>query len=48
MALPTPRILIRRHKIKIRQLAVLDDDLVISTWASNVRRSTTTHQYLIK
>lgn len=37
-----------RHQIQYLQPAVLNDDLVISTWASNVRRSTATRHYLIQ
>jgi acyl-CoA thioester hydrolase len=41
-------ILIRRHQIQYRQPAILNDDLVISTWVSNVRRSTASRHYLIQ
>ncbi len=41
-------ILIRRHQIQYRQPAILDDELVLSTWVSNVRRSTATRHYLIQ
>lgn len=40
-------IFIRQHQIQYRQPAFLDDELVISTWVSNVRRSTTTRHYEI-
>jgi len=40
-------ILIRRHQILYRQPAILDDNLVLSTWVSNVRRSTATRHYSI-
>ncbi len=41
-------IFIRRHQIQYRQPAVLDDILVITTWVSNVRRSTATRHYVIQ
>lgn len=41
-------ILIRRHQIQYRQPSMLNDELVISTWASNFRRSTATRHYHIK
>jgi acyl-CoA thioester hydrolase len=41
-------IFIRRHQIQYLQPAVLGDELIISTWASNVRRSTATRHYLIQ
>jgi len=41
-------ILIRRHQIQYRQQALLNDELVLSTWVSNVRRSTAIRHYLIK
>lgn len=41
-------IFIRRHQIQYRQPAVLDDELVLSTWASNVRRSTAIRHYVIQ
>jgi acyl-CoA thioester hydrolase len=40
-------ILIRRHQIQYLRPAVLDDDLVISTWVSGVRRSTAVRHYTI-
>jgi len=40
-------IFIRQHQIQYRQPAFLDDELVISTWVSNVRRSTATRHYVI-
>jgi acyl-CoA thioester hydrolase len=40
-------ILIRRHQIQYLRPAVLDDELVLSTWASNVRRSTAVRHYTI-
>jgi acyl-CoA thioester hydrolase len=40
-------ILIRRHQIQYKQPALLNDDLVITTWISNVRRSTATRHYHI-
>ena len=39
---------IRRYQILYRQPAILNDDLVLSTWASNVRRSTATRHYSIQ
>jgi acyl-CoA thioester hydrolase len=41
-------IFIRQHQIQYRQPAFLGDELVISTWASNVRRSTATRHYVIQ
>lgn len=41
-------IFIRRHQIQYLQPALLGDELVISTWASSVRRSTATRHYLIQ
>jgi acyl-CoA thioester hydrolase len=41
-------IFIRRHQIKYQQPAVLGDKLIISTWASNLRRSSATRHYLIQ
>ena len=41
-------ILIRRHQIQYRQPAKLNDNLAISTWVSNVRRSTATRHYSIR
>jgi acyl-CoA thioester hydrolase len=41
-------IFVRRHQIQYLQPAVLGDDLLISTWVSNVRRSTATRHYLIQ
>jgi acyl-CoA thioester hydrolase len=41
-------IFIRRHQIQYRQPALLGDELVISTWVSNVRRSTATRHYVIR
>ena len=41
-------IFIRRHQIQYLQPAVLGDELIISTWASNVHRSTATRHYLIQ
>jgi acyl-CoA thioester hydrolase len=40
-------ILIRRHQIQYLQPAFLDDELVISTWVSDVRRSTAVRHYTI-
>jgi acyl-CoA thioester hydrolase len=40
-------IFIRQHQVQYRQPAFLDDELVISTWVSNVRRSTATRHYVI-
>ncbi|HLE14561.1 MAG TPA: thioesterase family protein [Anaerolineales bacterium] len=40
-------ILIRRHQIQYLRPAVLDDELVISTWVSDVRRSTAVRHYTI-
>lgn len=41
-------ILARSHHIEYRQPAFLDDILEISTWVSNVRRSTGTRHYVIR
>jgi acyl-CoA thioester hydrolase len=41
-------IFIRQHQIQYLQPAILGDKLTISTWASNVRRSTATRHYLIQ
>jgi acyl-CoA thioester hydrolase len=41
-------ILIRRHQIQYRQPAFLNDELVISTWVSDVRRSNATRHYVIQ
>jgi acyl-CoA thioester hydrolase len=41
-------IFIRRHQVQYLQPAVLGDDLIVSTWASNVRRSTATRHYVIE
>jgi acyl-CoA thioester hydrolase len=41
-------IFIRRNQIKYYKPAILGDDLFISTWASNVRRSTAIRHYLIR
>ena len=41
-------IFIRRNQIQYQQPALLDDELVLSTWASNVRRSTATRHYVIQ
>lgn len=41
-------IFIRRHQVQYLQPALLGDELVISTWASSVRRSTATRHYLIQ
>jgi len=41
-------ILIRRHQIQYRQPAKLNNNLAISTWISNVRRSTATRHYSIR
>lgn len=40
-------ILVRRHNIQYRHPAILNDELSISTWASNLRRSTAIRHYLI-
>jgi acyl-CoA thioester hydrolase len=40
-------IFIRKQQIRYRQPALMDDELEISTWASNVRRSTATRHYTI-
>jgi acyl-CoA thioester hydrolase len=40
-------ILIRGHQIQYLRPAVLDDELVISTWVSEVRRSTAVRHYTI-
>lgn len=41
-------ILIRRHQIQYHQPARFNDDLKITTWASNIRRSTATRHYKIE
>jgi acyl-CoA thioester hydrolase len=41
-------ILLRRHQIQYIQPAVLDDEIEIATWASDVRRSTATRHYTIR
>jgi acyl-CoA thioester hydrolase len=41
-------ILLRRHQIQYRQPALVDDELILSTWASNVKRSTATRHYTIQ
>jgi acyl-CoA thioester hydrolase len=41
-------ILFRRHHFLYLKVARLNDRLLISTWASNVRRSTATRHYLIR
>ncbi len=41
-------VLIRRHQILYKQPARLNDELVITTWISNVHRSTATRHYHIK
>lgn len=41
-------VLIRRHQILYKQPALLGDNLVITTWFSNLRRSTVTRHYHIK
>jgi acyl-CoA thioester hydrolase len=41
-------ILIRKHQIQYRQPAILDDELILSTWVSNVRRSQATRHYIIQ
>jgi acyl-CoA thioester hydrolase len=41
-------ILLRRCQIQYIEPALLDDELVISTWASGVRRSTATRHYTIQ
>ena len=41
-------ILIRKHQIQYRRPAFLDDEIIISTWVSNVRRSTATRHYIIR
>jgi acyl-CoA thioester hydrolase len=41
-------ILIRKHQIQYRQPAILDDDLVLSTWVSDVHHSNATRHYLIQ
>ena len=40
-------LLIRRHQIEYLSQAKLDDELLIQTWASDVRRSTATRHYQI-
>jgi len=41
-------IVIRKHQIQYRQPAMLEDELVISTWVSNVRSSQATRHYVIQ
>ena len=41
-------IVIKRHQIEYRQPAVLDDELEISTWLSEVRRASATRHYQIR
>jgi acyl-CoA thioester hydrolase len=41
-------ILVRRHQIQYRQPAVIHDDLLLTTWASNIRRSTAIRHYTIR
>jgi len=41
-------IILRRHQIEYRQPALLDEQIEITTWASNVRRSTATRHYTIR
>jgi acyl-CoA thioester hydrolase len=41
-------IFIRRNQIQYRLPALLNDELVLSTWASNVRRSTARRHYVIQ
>lgn len=41
-------IFIRRNQIQYRLPALLNDELVLSTWASNVRRSTAKRHYVIQ
>jgi len=41
-------ILLRQNQIQYFQSALLDDELEISTWASDVRRSTATRHYMIQ
>jgi acyl-CoA thioester hydrolase len=41
-------ILVRRNQIQYRQPAKINDELVLTTWVSNVRRSTVTRHYSIK
>ena len=41
-------ILVRKNHIQYRQPALLDDEMEISTWASDVRRSSATRYYRIR
>ena len=41
-------IVIRRNQIQYHHPALLDDELAISTWVSNVRRSTAIRHYAIR
>lgn len=41
-------VFVRRHQIKYLQPAVLGDNLIISTWASDVRRSTAIRHFVIQ
>lgn len=41
-------IILRRHQIEYRLPALLEEEIEIATWASNVRRSTATRHYTIR
>ena len=41
-------IILRRHQIEYRLPSLLDEEIEIATWASNVRRSTATRHYAIR
>jgi acyl-CoA thioester hydrolase len=41
-------IIARRHRIEYRALALLDDELAISTWVSDVKRATAMRHYAIR
>ncbi len=40
-------VIVRRHRIEYLQPAVLDDDLEIATWVSQVKRSSATRHFII-
>lgn len=41
-------IMVRRYQIQYKQPAVINDDLIITTWISNLRRSTAIRHYKIR
>jgi acyl-CoA thioester hydrolase len=40
-------ILLRSHQVQYLQPAVLDDEIEVATWASDIKRSTATRHYTI-